>query len=80
MDRLLFLLLILFTSVFTLPQCDHDNETQQSEPIVNLIPVDHGWAQSSVNTVVFRINSIDSYDGKQIVSYYDDEGTVMLAG
>ncbi len=79
MARLLYLSLIIFTSVFSLSQCDLHNKTQQSEPDVNLIPVDYGWAQSSVNTVVFRINSIDSYDGNQIVSYYNEEGAVMLA-
>jgi len=72
------ILLLLFISAGILG-CDFENDSSSTEPDVNLIPVDHGWAQSSVNTVVFRINSIDSFDDFQAISYYDNEGAVKLA-
>ncbi|WP_241410702.1 BNR repeat-containing protein [Belliella alkalica] len=40
--------------------------------------VGEGWANNSVNTVIFRRNSLDS-DGKhQFIAYYDPEGFVVL--
>lgn len=45
----------------------------------NLIPVGKGWAGNSVNTVVFRKNSIVSYKDLQYASYYDSSGHVVIA-
>jgi hypothetical protein len=38
-----------------------------------------GWANNSVNTVVFRNNSIASIDSLQFMAYYDAEGFLYLA-
>jgi len=38
-----------------------------------------GWAKNSVNTAVFRKNSVVTYNGIQYVSYYDSTGSVILA-
>jgi len=38
-----------------------------------------GWAQNSVNTTVFRKNSVASFNGIQYVSYYDSTGSIVLA-
>lgn len=38
-----------------------------------------GWAKNSVNTVIFRRNSIVSHNGIQFISYYDSAGYVVLA-
>lgn len=46
---------------------------------VNITPVDEGWAKSSVNAVIFRKNSITSHNNVQYLSYYDEEGSVMIA-
>lgn len=45
----------------------------------NLMPVGDGWAGNSINTVVFRKNSITSYRNMQFTSWYDASGKVMLA-
>lgn len=37
------------------------------------------WAGNSVNTVVFRRNSVVSYKNAQFTSYYDSVGNVILA-
>jgi hypothetical protein len=38
-----------------------------------------GWARNSINTTVFRKNSVASFNGIQYVSYYDSIGNVILA-
>ena len=38
-----------------------------------------GWAQSSVNTVIFRTNSVVSHGHVQYTAYYDDSTRVVLA-
>ena len=38
-----------------------------------------GWAQSSVNAVVFRQSSIVSHGDQQFTAYYDPEGRMVLA-
>lgn len=38
-----------------------------------------GWARTSVNTVVFRKNSITSHGNLQYAAYYDADGFVVLA-
>ena len=42
-------------------------------------PIGLGWAQNSINTVIFRRNSVVSHKGIQYAAYYDPEGNVMLA-
>jgi len=59
------LLIILLSSSFALAQ-DVSN-------------VGLAWASNSVNTVVFRKNSIVSYKNFQFTSYYDSVGNVILA-
>jgi hypothetical protein len=43
-----------------------------------LLPVGKGWANNSVNTVVFRKNSIVSQGKYQFIAYYDSDGYVVL--
>jgi hypothetical protein len=47
-------------------------------PDVSTVNVGNGWAGNSINTVIFRKNSIVSYQGQQFISYYDGEGNVVL--
>ena len=37
-----------------------------------------GWAKNTVNTAVFRKNSLTSDRKYQYIAYYDDEGYVVL--
>lgn len=41
--------------------------------------IGNGWASTSVNTVVFRKNSVVSYKDYQFAAYYDSTGAVVLA-
>lgn len=45
---------------------------------VKLVPVASGWAHNSVNTVVFRKNSLCSYGEWQFIAFYNEEGYVVL--
>lgn len=40
--------------------------------------VGDGWAENSVNTVIFRKNSLISHGDTQFISYYDAQGNVLL--
>jgi hypothetical protein len=41
--------------------------------------IGNGWASNSINTVVFRKNSVVSYKQYQFAAYYDSLGNVVLA-
>ncbi|MDR3057197.1 MAG: BNR repeat-containing protein, partial [Prevotella sp.] len=43
-----------------------------------LIPVGDGWANNSVNTTVFRKNSLVTYKDTQFIAYYNPDGYLML--
>lgn len=43
-----------------------------------LIHVDSGWASTSINTVVFRKNSLVTWQDYQFIAYYDAEKNVVL--
>lgn len=43
-----------------------------------ITPVDSGWANTSVNTVVFRRNSLASYKDTQFIAFYDKQQQVVL--
>ncbi len=40
---------------------------------------DNGFGGTSVNTAVFRANSVTSHNGRQYVGYYDDDSYLTLA-
>ena len=42
------------------------------------IPVAPGWAKNSINTVVFRKNSLASYKNLQFIAFYDSTSHLVL--
>ncbi len=54
-------------------------ESRRSEIDVRKLDIGLGWAQNSVNTPIFRKNSVISDEQFQFVSYYDEEGYVVVA-
>ncbi|WP_258098572.1 BNR repeat-containing protein [Marinoscillum pacificum] len=40
--------------------------------------VGEGWAKNSINTVIFRKNSLTSNDSVQFIAYYDPDGFLVL--
>ncbi|TWI67743.1 putative BNR repeat neuraminidase [Pseudoduganella lurida] len=57
--------------------CAHQAGSSQPGD-VKLVDVGPGWADNSVNTVVFRRNALVSDGGMQFIAYYDAEGRVVL--
>lgn len=43
-----------------------------------LVEVGKGYSSTSVNTTVFRNSSLVSYEGKQYIAYYDEEGWMVV--
>lgn len=60
---------------FILITCTASTQTQ---PQVSLTEVDSGWARNSVNTVVFRKNSLVTYKDTQYITFYNNKQFVVL--
>jgi hypothetical protein len=43
------------------------------------VPIARGWAQNSVNAVIFRTHSVTTRGDVQVASFYDGDGRVTLA-
>lgn len=46
---------------------------------VKIIKIEKGWAANSINTVIFRRNSVVSFKLHQYAAFYDSTGHVVLA-
>ena len=71
MKRLLYMLTPFLGLSASLTANAYDREVKMSH-------VGDGYSKTSVNTAVFRGNSVITHDGTQYVSYYDDEGYVVV--
>lgn len=58
--------------------CSSSRQMRPANAPVNIIAVDTAWANNSVNTVVFRKNSLTSLRDTQYIAYYDANGFVVL--
>lgn len=45
---------------------------------VKLVPVAEGWAHNSVNTVIFRKNSLVTFNDTQFIAFYNEQHVVVL--
>lgn len=48
-------------------------------PSVHAVEIADGWSSTSVNTAVFRANSVTTHGNEQYASFYDPDGHVTLA-
>lgn len=55
-----------------------NSATAVAQKNIRIVNVDSGWANNSVNTVVFRKNSIVTFKDTQFIAYYDIERYVVL--
>ena len=46
---------------------------------VRVVPIADGWAKNQINAVIFRKNSVTSFNGSQYAAFYDPESRVVLA-
>jgi hypothetical protein len=66
-NKIIFFVLVIFLL--------HEDVNAQK---VLLTDVGQGWAGNSINAVVFRKNSLVSFNEYQFISYYDPEGYVVV--
>jgi hypothetical protein len=55
-----------------------NGNAQVKKAAVKMIPVQAGWANNSVNTVVFRKNSLVTFRDTQFIAFYDADRYVVL--
>lgn len=67
-----FLLAVAVTLCVSLPGISQSIKNTKD------IPVGLGWASNSINTVIFRKNSLCSFGNTQYISYYNNDGFVVL--
>ena len=68
--------IICFIFLFFIPGFAN---AQKHDAIIRYVDVDSGWANNSVNTVIFRKNSLVTYKGWQYTAFYDKEKIVVIA-
>ena len=56
----------------------HAASAQQIKQEANIIPVGTGWANTSVNTTIFRKNSLVTFRDTQFIAFYDAQRYVVL--
>jgi len=54
------------------------SNAQKADHAVVITPVGNGWANNSVNTVVFRKNSLVSFRDTQFIAYYNADKKLVL--
>ncbi|MHC4375279.1 MAG: BNR repeat-containing protein [Planctomycetota bacterium] len=60
--------------------CQHTaSPAEPAAPVVREVPLAEGWADSSVNAVIFRRNSLASGGRWQFAGFYDGDGRLCLA-
>ena len=60
-------------SILSFLFCSAQHKTE-----VSLVNVADGWAGNSVNTVVFRKNSLTTFRDTQFIAFYDQQGFVVV--
>lgn len=63
---------------FYIAACTSTKPVAGSNSNIRLVPVDSGWAANSINTTVFRRNSLVSHGDVQYIAFYNKNGYVML--
>ena len=67
-----------FLSLVLIFSCQVAAFGQKNSPQVRIVNVAKGWANNSINVVVFRKNSLVSFRDTQFISFYDQDKFVVL--
>ncbi|UII20320.1 BNR repeat-containing protein [Fulvivirga ligni] len=60
------------------PDSIHTTDTISTSGAIEITSVGQGWARNSVNTVIFRKNSLITHDGVQYIAYYNADAQLVL--
>ena len=58
--------------------CSSTKSSREETQTVHIVDVGNGWANNSINTTIFRKNSLTSLRDTQFIAFYDPEGFVVL--
>lgn len=70
-----------FVLIVLIAGCSGDRDHREdlhSSSAAKLVPVAEGYANTSVNTVIFRKHPLFTYEGVQYISFYDAIGHVVV--
>lgn len=73
------LLIILWVSLLECSQNIDESIVIHNTPSVTIMPLSKAFAKNSINTPIYRANSIVSDDNYQIATYYNESGNVVFA-
>lgn len=78
-QRLLSLLSLVF--VFSCTSNEDEVARQEDEDFlsVEIMPLSYGYSKTSINTSIYRCNSIASDSKYQVVAYYNERGNIVIA-
>lgn len=69
---------IIYNALFVfLISCTTTRHTGIQTSSISIVNVDSGWANNSVNTVIFRKNSLVTYKDTQFIAYYNAQQYVV---
>lgn len=78
MHRKQFLLAAYFFQLFIFIYLSSHSPAQGLKNNVAKVPVAKGWARNSINTVIFRKNSLTTFNHLQYIAYYDEDSYVVI--
>jgi ribosomal protein L14 len=73
-----FLILSVFLSACSGEIGEDSNPNPNSDSVAELVPVAEGYANTSVNAVIFRKQSLFTHNDTQYISFYDADSRVVL--
>ncbi len=76
-NHMLKYLILIIVFIFIISNSCQNNLVPEFES--KIIPITKGWAGNSINTVIFRRNSVVSFKEHQYVAFYDTNAFVILA-
>lgn len=79
MKKLIFPLIAATAAALGTSSCANASANAAEEPAAKFTTVAPGWSSTSVNTAVFRQNSLVTRDSTQYTAFYNPDGVLTLA-
>src|SRR5215216_5199237 len=73
-----FIVAACLFACIALAACSQGKKILRSGNGIAVVPVDSAWANNSINTAVFRKNSLVSFGDTQYIAFYNNAGFVVL--
>ena len=73
------LYILCFVMAVLLGSCSRPGKIPGTRANPRIIPVAKGWAKNSVNTTIFRTNSLTTSADSQYIAFYSEDAYIVLA-